>query len=41
MDALQKVIEVGSLINCEVEALGQVLDLISEHLQSVRDEGEE
>ena len=41
MDALQKVIEVGSLIICEVEALGQVLHLISEHLQNKRDEGGE
>ena len=38
MDAVQKGVEVGSLIICEVEALGQVLHLISEHLQNKRGE---
>ena len=41
LDALQKVIWVGSLINSEDKALGEVLHQVSQHLQSKRGKGGE
>ena len=38
LDDFRKAINVGSLINCEDEALGQALHLVSEYSQNKRGE---